>query len=223
MSFPAIYVYKCVNDDGTAPCVDDGLFSLTICKPAIRRTAEEGNFIFAFRGNNQEPPNGLVYIAEVAERIPDGRYFTLRKYRSRQDCIYRFRGSGELVHRRDKPAHSAHDHRFNDVGQFPHYKRAVALISTNFRYFGDSSNNNWKRKHPHLRRIVERLTQNHLKPAGVAVRDELLSLKAAVWEDYPRRKVIGEPAHIAETLPPRCGGDPVQARRDRCSTVESDE
>jgi hypothetical protein len=36
---PNIYVYKCVVDDGTAPCIDRGLLSMTVCKPKIRTSA----------------------------------------------------------------------------------------------------------------------------------------------------------------------------------------
>jgi len=42
-----IYVYKCVVDDGGVPCIDDGLLTLTICKPYIRSTAAAGDLIFA--------------------------------------------------------------------------------------------------------------------------------------------------------------------------------
>jgi len=37
---PKIYFYKLTCDDGGAPCVQDGLLSLAICKPMIRSTAE---------------------------------------------------------------------------------------------------------------------------------------------------------------------------------------
>jgi len=37
-----IYFYKLTTDDGGAPCVQDGLLSLAICKPMIRGTAEVG-------------------------------------------------------------------------------------------------------------------------------------------------------------------------------------
>jgi hypothetical protein len=34
-----VYFYKLVVDDGGAPCVQNGLLSLAICKPQIRKTA----------------------------------------------------------------------------------------------------------------------------------------------------------------------------------------
>ncbi|MFM8479413.1 MAG: hypothetical protein ACKOEO_26795 [Planctomycetaceae bacterium] len=48
MSDQKVYVYKIVVDNGGAPCVHDRLLSLAICKPAIRRTAQAGDLIFAF-------------------------------------------------------------------------------------------------------------------------------------------------------------------------------
>jgi hypothetical protein len=61
LSNPNRYVYKCVVDDGRAPCIDGGLLTLTICKPNIRRAAKKGELIFAFGSNNESPANRLVY------------------------------------------------------------------------------------------------------------------------------------------------------------------
>jgi hypothetical protein len=38
-------------NEGGAPCVQDGLLTLAIYKPAIRRTAPEGSVIIAFAGD----------------------------------------------------------------------------------------------------------------------------------------------------------------------------
>ncbi|SFN54073.1 Nmad2 family putative nucleotide modification protein [Dokdonella immobilis] len=44
-----IYVYKLTNDDGGAPCVEDELLSLCICKPRIRSVAIEGDVLIGVR------------------------------------------------------------------------------------------------------------------------------------------------------------------------------
>lgn len=49
---PRIYFYKLVADNGGAPCVENGLLSLAICKPMIRKTAKEGDLILGFAGNS---------------------------------------------------------------------------------------------------------------------------------------------------------------------------
>ena len=48
---PNIYVYKCVVDDGTAPCVDRSLLSMTVCKPKVRTSAKVGDTVIAFGEN----------------------------------------------------------------------------------------------------------------------------------------------------------------------------
>lgn len=71
-----IYVYKCVVDDGGAPCIDGDLLTLTICKPYIRSTARPGDLIFAFGSNAESPANRLVFVAEVSRRMPGGNILT---------------------------------------------------------------------------------------------------------------------------------------------------
>ncbi len=100
------YVYKCVVDDGGAPCVDRGLLTLTICKPYIRSTAREGDLIFAFGSNAETPMNRLVYIAVVSDRIPKGQYFTRTEYHERRDCIYERMGNARLERRSDAKFHA---------------------------------------------------------------------------------------------------------------------
>jgi hypothetical protein len=70
-----IYFYKLTADNGGAPCVEDGLLSLAICKPAIRSTARCGDVIFGFAANSLHPDNRLIYIARVTEKSKDGLYF----------------------------------------------------------------------------------------------------------------------------------------------------
>jgi hypothetical protein len=103
MRTPRWYVYKCVVDDGAAPCVDDGLLSLTICKPFIRSTAKKDDLIFAFGSNNEQPANRLVYVAKVTRRIPHGQYFELSEFHHRKDAIYERTTGGELRRRCESP------------------------------------------------------------------------------------------------------------------------
>ena len=62
---PNIYVYKCVVDDGTAPCIDRSLLSMTVCKPKVRTSAKVGDIVIAFGTNAQPVPNRLVYAASI--------------------------------------------------------------------------------------------------------------------------------------------------------------
>jgi hypothetical protein len=84
MRFPRFYIYKCVVDDGGAPCIYRGRYTLSICKPAIRRTADVGDIIFAFGSNNGEhPPNRLVYIAVVSQVVRGAEYYQAAQYAAR--------------------------------------------------------------------------------------------------------------------------------------------
>jgi hypothetical protein len=55
---PNIYVYKCVVDDGTAPCIDRRFLSMTICKPKVRTSANVGDIVIAFGTNARRRPIG---------------------------------------------------------------------------------------------------------------------------------------------------------------------
>src|SRR4051794_10418360 len=87
-----IYFYKLTADNGGAPCVEDGLLSLAICKPAIRSTARPGDVIFGFSANSLHPDNRLIYVARVTDKSIDGQYFIQRQFAGRSDRIYRREG-----------------------------------------------------------------------------------------------------------------------------------
>jgi Nucleotide modification associated domain 2 len=70
-----IYFYKLTADNGGAPCVRHGLLSLAICKPMIRKTAEEGDLTFGFAANSLHRDNRLLYVARVTKKLADGEYY----------------------------------------------------------------------------------------------------------------------------------------------------
>lgn len=70
-----IYYYKLTADNGGAPCVQEGLLSLAICKPMIRSTAECCDLIFGFAANSLAPNNRLIYIARVTDKNRNGAYY----------------------------------------------------------------------------------------------------------------------------------------------------
>jgi hypothetical protein len=216
------YVYKCVADTGGAPCVDRGLLSLCICKPDIRSTAREGDFIFAFGSNSETPANRLVYVAEVTEKLTQGEYYLLEEYQDRSDCIYERALNGRFMIREDARHHGSKEAMIKDIGRPPRYRRANSLVSTNFRYFGDKGTDDWKAQAPLLARLVESLGQGHRVNLGPAVRAELLMLQKRMWTKY-NRKVLGKPLHAPE--PEQCRHDEVQSgrvgRRRRCRTKPS--
>ena len=73
-----IYFYKMIVDNGGAPCVQDGLLSLAICKPQIRSTIDTNDFIIGFGSNVLD--NKLIYIAKITDKLLDGEYYKQEKY-----------------------------------------------------------------------------------------------------------------------------------------------
>ena len=44
---PRLFVYRIVTDGGWAPHISDGFLTLTICKPKIRKSARDGDYVLA--------------------------------------------------------------------------------------------------------------------------------------------------------------------------------
>jgi len=142
-----LFSYTIPVDDGAAPNPFDGLCTLVICKPAIRRVANEGDWIAGLGSKNA--PSGdlsgrLVYAMQVDEvltmeqydqqapkrwpfRIPD----LTSKDLSRRlgDCIYDF-SSGNP---KQRPGVHNLENQKTDLGG------RHALISRQFYYFGSKA------------------------------------------------------------------------------------
>lgn len=191
MKTPKFYVYKCIVDNGGAPCVQDELLSLAICKPMLRRTAEVGNWLVAFGSKGDRPSHRLIYIAEVTKVLDQGEYYTGNTYFNRKDCIYRKRADGQyewvknLIH-----GPEAMD---RDLGKSPHYASARTIISDNFRYFGRNASNEWIHRHPHLAVLVSDLKQGHRNEHADVVLAELMTLRQEIWRACPGVMTLGQP------------------------------
>ena len=75
-----LYSYALRTDDGAAPNPYGGLCTLAICKPAIRRTAKEGDWIVAL-GPTQAPDSrnlsgSIVCAMKVASKLTFEEYDT---------------------------------------------------------------------------------------------------------------------------------------------------
>lgn len=196
---PDIYVYKMVADNGGAPCVVGSLLSLAICKPKIRKTAGEGALVFGFGGKGYE--ERLIYIARVTAKLEGDAYYREREYARRPDCIYRVE-TGQPVRKASAKYHFDSDQRKKDVGF--RFENAFVLLSDDFRYLGRQGTDDFKERYPKLRKLIENLKQGHRRHHSVGLRNELLSLKAEVWNKYQRMKV-GSPTDEDRSRP--CNGD----------------
>jgi hypothetical protein len=180
-----IYLYKLTTDVGQAPCVQDDLLTLAICKPMIRTTAEAGDLIFGFAANHIEENSGvratdnhLIYIARVDEIF--GRdYYGSAEFADRMDCIYEPVGGG--FRWRAGCCHGP-EHLVHDLGERPDYSRAVVLASRDFRYFGKAGSSDYKAQFPAVKDAVERTGRGHRVNHDEVLQRELRALKDLVWE-----------------------------------------
>jgi hypothetical protein len=86
-----------------APCPDDGLLTLAVCKPRIRAAAKVGDWIAGFcpvsaKATLKRPPGMLAYIGQVREMHPVGEYE--RRHTGRADAIYREQTDGSFYRKR---------------------------------------------------------------------------------------------------------------------------
>ncbi len=142
-----VYSYCLRFDDGAAPNPYWGVCTLAICKPAIRRSAEEGDWVVGL-GSKHSPLGDIslqmVYAMEVTKvlsmrhydafcrkslraKVPDWTNSDFR--RKMGDCIYDF------DYRSDEPTlrrsiHSEENRETDLSGR-------NVLLSENFYYFGD--------------------------------------------------------------------------------------
>ncbi len=170
---PRTYIYKLTSDRGGAPAAppprlgEAPLLTLSICKPAIRRTAQPGDRILGISSRSLAesdgyPPNSVIYAAIVEHAVDAREYYAARSpFRHRPDCIYRFhRLNGAIEHSGHTPLHADPAYRGRDIGQYPFYKNGRTLLSHDFRYFGSAAPfipaELWG-----LQEIADRLGQGH--------------------------------------------------------------
>lgn len=192
-----LFFYKLTVDDGGAPCVQDGVLSLAICKPMIRRVAEEGDIVIGFAANSLYPDNRLIYVARVTAKLPNGDYFRSAKYADRGDCIYEWR-DGRFVVRPDALYHGSLGDLVHDLGQHPGYPKADTLLSRQFCYFGASGSDAYKTSFPLVAAAVEALGRGHRTHHDPALAAELHRM--AKWSHaLDGARIQGEPKDT-----PRC-------------------
>jgi putative DNA base modification enzyme with NMAD domain len=167
-----LYSYCLRVDDGAAPNPFWDCCTLTICKPAIRRVAEVGDWVVGL-GSVASPIGDLsgqvIYAMRISERMTMGQYDAfcrqrlqgkIPNWRSRDfrkkvgDCIYDFS-------RPERPTlrQSVHHEQNREVD----LGGENALLSNHFYYFG----NHPRRLPPELSPIVQQ-TQGHKSRANAS-------------------------------------------------------
>jgi hypothetical protein len=180
-----IYFYKLTADNGGAPCVQDGLLSLAICKPMIRSTGKPGDLIFGFAANSLHRDNRLIYVARIGKKVHNGDYYRERRFAHRSDRVYKWHRSG-FAWSRGALHHGPKD-LVHDLGQPPNYKKANVLLSTDFRYFHASGTAEYKSRFPLVKKAVEQLGRGHRVRHAERLCAQLLLLKQQIWKGTPKR------------------------------------
>lgn len=174
-------------DNGGAPCVQNGMLSLGICKQVIRRGADIGDWLIGVGGVALD--RRLIYMAEITEVIEDGAYYRDPRFSRRRDQIYQFNDMGELVWRPDAQYHLDGVELLHDVGSPDPagvYPKARVLLSTNFRYLGGDGTAAMLEEFHELNRVLSRLTRGHRVNHSVGVMQDITALHRHLWDspDY---------------------------------------
>ncbi|MDE1163615.1 MAG: hypothetical protein PW792_16950 [Acidobacteriaceae bacterium] len=211
------YLYKLTSDRGGAPCApppqdgEEPLLSLSICKPAIRRTAEPGDRILgitsqALHANEGYPLLAVLYAAVVDRALEPREYYaTGSQFTTRPDCIYEFhQQNARLAHSGRTPLHNDPAYLARDIGSYPYYKNARTLLSYDFRYFGSAAIVIPARL-PLLRHAADSLGQGHrVYDQSSPEAKELDALFRLLWKQ-PTRHTPATVEHEAPGHTPRPG------------------
>ena len=192
------YIYKLTSDRGGAPCAPDpggegrALLTLSICKPAIRRTAQPGDRILGLTSHSLAssdgyPLNAVIYAAIVEEGIDARDYYGgERAFQHRPDCIYEFhRLNGTIGHSGRTPLHANPAYLPRDIGTYPYYKNGRTLLSHDFRYFGAEAVP-IPAKLTELTQVAESLGQGHRVVHTEGLNRELDALFRTLWKKPTR-------------------------------------
>lgn len=191
----SIFAYKMTVDNGGAPCIDQKILSLSICKPKIRQAAKEGDWIIGFGGKSvPDLCNRLIYIAKVTTVEDNGNYYKDATYSNRPDCIYTATSSG-YAYRTGSRYHSPAD-LTHDLGASPNFDRARNLLSEegNFVYFG---RNNAPSIAP-IKDIYDNLPRDHVKNHDPITRQRLEDFIISIFHQFCSG-IHGEPTHMDPT------------------------
>lgn len=194
---PRTYVYKLTSDRGGAPAAphvkgQPDLLTLSICKPAIRRTARPGDRVVGLTSRKlaateDYPLNSVIYAAVISGAVDAREYYAPRsRFRDRPDCIYTFhRVNGTLAHTGRTALHADPAYWSRDLGSYPYYKNGRTLLSDDFRYFGVQAMSIPPQLCA-LTQLAEELGQGHRVLHSSVVELQLDKLFKLLWKRFTR-------------------------------------
>lgn len=144
--------YKMTSDTGFAPNPFHGCLTLATCKPAIRRTRREGDWLAGFasqtlvanarRGGVNLPYMGLVYLMQVTEApISLGKYYSDGRFQIKKPIVdsncSKLRCGDNIYQYINRRGYRQHINLFHDDSCHARDIGGVfALVSNKFWYFG---------------------------------------------------------------------------------------
>ena len=128
-----IWRYIITHDGGLAPHILNGMCSLTVCKPVIRRYAIPGEWIVAFVRASKSRGRPLVQYAMKVADNPSFEEYCRENMGLRRDAIYRYDSESKGVWFDN--GYRDHDPTNGDAG-LKDKGGKHALISTVFVHFG---------------------------------------------------------------------------------------
>ncbi len=188
------FLYKMTDDNGGAPCIQNGFLSIAICKRRIRKTAKKEDWIIGVGGSRLE--NRFIYMAEVTETVENRLYYTHPSFAGRPDRIYEFNSENILKIRKNARYHSDGAPILSDVGfqdENGYYPFARVLISANFRYLGRSWTRDLIGKYSELNKVIKTMKQGHRVNHDPIVLMDLKELQTELWTN-PLYQVTGLPS-----------------------------
>jgi len=194
-----IFVYKLTSDDGGAPCVYNNKLSLCICKPRIRKYAKKNDWIIGFGGRNvYDLSNGLIYIAQVTEKLSAGDYFKKTEYADRPDCIYKWKEPDRIFEFKKRAIFHNEDCLEHDLGEYPNYNRAFSLLSDKFVYLGKTPVDRYKPLFDKIKPIYKSLPRDFKSNFSLEENKSLNEFIKGIIECFGFGKK-GEPTHTDTT------------------------
>ena len=142
---PRYFNYILKWDSGLAPNPFHGFCTLAVCKPQIRKSAKEGDWIIGLGSSNQNDlklnyRDRLIYAMKVTEKMTFNEYWKDKRFlKKRQsadsakgrcgDNMYHSNSKGEWI-QKTYEAHNTPENRKRDTGV------DAVLVSKHFFYFG---------------------------------------------------------------------------------------
>lgn len=142
-----LYSYVVAHDTGFAPNPFWGFCTLANCKPAIRRTAQAGDWVVGL--TPKYDGNRLIYAMTVEESLPFGKFFCDSRFATRipnydmgqvvykcGDNIYEPKPDGEFL---QLPSTHSNGKEENPATKKRDLGGKNVLISKTFYYFGSQA------------------------------------------------------------------------------------